>query len=392
MSLIIHLFNMTRFENEALIDTYNGDVADLQIVSRLDEPHQLSIEITSHFSRYQELLTRKDFGIRIEQGNQDMLFVFYRRRAHDTHKVVLTMLSYSHLLMQTKLDNIARELRNYSLATLLGELDSDIVFTPISGDRNIELTTGAQDNLKLLTEAVKYTNFFSWVDGGLIDQGGQLRPNIIYGDFRNSRDYFNTTGDLRLKPVRVTNLTTTDNIYDAELTFLESASVYDGSEGFSLLFPYVDVGTGFSQSTSPRLRRTDYFFVNSDFPIVKLTNNQGLDYYCIRNPFTKGADTVRVYEYEEPSNTQDDQGNFTTQTEVSEEVLYRRAVSYIQASQSQSILSTNLNLKQFTLAGTVADVEYKENINDYDNTTIYTQDYSGTYLLDNLTFNFNDFA
>ena len=390
--MIIHLFNLATFENTALIDHINGDVGSLYIMLNLRAPHQLNITINSKFSRINDVIRRNDFGIRIQESNQDLLFIFESREVKDDYTVELKMLSYSYKLQLKRLDNMDRDLRGYSLATFLGELDQEFEFEPISGDRDIQLITGAENDLKLLTEAITYPEFWDWTDGGLVNVGGQLKPSILYGDFRKGVAYFDSTGDARLAPQRFSNITTTDNINSSD-TFLTSASVKDGGVGYRFIFPYVNNGQGFAQSTSIRLTRNNYSFINPQFPVVKFTSPITLqDYYCVVNPFSQTNDNMKVYDLQEPSNTEDQSGENTTTVDITEEVLYRRTISYIQSLQSKPVLEVVPQFKNIVLAGATAVVKYTQELKGYDGSILYSQCFDGDYILDNLQYNLSDFV
>lgn len=390
--MILHLFDLANFRNTAIIDHRNGDVDRLYIKSSKNEPAQMRITINSSFSRFANILTNKDFGIRYTDGDHDMLFVFRKRTLTDKHQIQLEMLSYVYTLASSPLYNVGRTLRDYSLATFLSELDSEIVFTPLGTDRDINILTGAEDNLKLLTDSVNYSEFFDWVDAGLTTVGGQLRPNIVYGDFRYVVDYYNTSSDLRFKPIDIDNITTTDNIYSDKIQ-LENAEITDSKEDISLVFPYVNNGTGYSSSTSIRLTSTLASYIRPDFPVEPITSPiTGETIYCVRNPFAKATNNMKVYEYEEASNTQDSSGTFDTTIEITEEVLYKRTVAYIQSLGTQSVLKVQPTFKSFVLAGTQVNVDYLEKITGYDGAEIYTQQYKGSYSLDDVELDISSFA
>lgn len=391
--MLVHLFDIVNFRNIAQIDHRNGDIDSMYIKLNKRAPHQLNIVINSSFPRFKELLEREDFGIRVQEANQDILFIFRKRTLTDRHQVELTMPSYSYFLATTPLNNLSRVLRNYSLATFLSDLDSSFVFTAIGADRNVDITTGSKDNLLNLTDAVTYPEFFDWVDAGLKDVGGNLKPEIVYGDFRDIESYYNSTSDQRFKPINIRNLTTTDNLNDEDTLFLENVEITSSQEVPQYIFPYVNNGLGFTEANSVQLRSDSYSFINEQFPIQKFTSSvSGKDYYCVINPFASATNKFKVYEYEMPSNTQDVNATFDTTIDISEEVLYRRCVSYIQTLKSQSTVKITPSFKKMIMAGTVAKVRFSQTIKGYDTKTIYTQDYSDDYILDNIEFDLANFA
>lgn len=390
--MILHLFNIDRFANDCLIDHKNGDVESIYIKSSKNMPNQMKIKINSSFSRFNDILIYKDFGIRFQDGNHDQLFIFKSRELVDKHQVELEMLSYSYKLGATNLYNIGRSLSNYSLGTFLADLDEEFTFTPIGSDVTIDIATGASDNLALLTESVNYKDFFEWVDAGLTTVGSDLNPTIVYGNFKNIETYYNTSGDERFAPLDLSNVTSTDNIYSNKI-FLENAVKRDGGRNYSLIFPYVNNGTGYSDSTSVKLTSTTASYIDPQFPVVEITSPVTNEiFYCIRNPFVPADDTMKVYEYEIASNIQDQAGNFTTDIDISEEMLYNRAVSYVQSMKSNAIIDIQPTFKSFVLAGTKAKVQYLNKIKKYDGSLIYTQDFSGDYILDDIELDINSFA
>jgi hypothetical protein len=391
--MLIHLFNLSAFKNDCLIDQLNGDVGYIAIRSNKRAPNILKIAINTCFARYNDIATKQDFGIRVQDVDQDMLFVFRDRTIDDDGVVTLEMPSYVYTLLTTPLNNISRVLTNYSLATFLNELDSTFVFTPIGADRDINIVTGANDNLELLTEAVTYGDFFDWVDAGLKLVGSDLKPNIVYGDFRDIESYYNTSSDARFTPIVYNTVSLVDNIYDDTQLHFEDVEVNTAKESAQYIFPYVNTGMDFTQATTIKLRKTNYSFVNPQFPIVKQTSSiSGEDYYCIINPFAPANNKFKVYEYEYPANTQNTAGNFDTVPEITEEVLYKRAVAYIQSLKTNTTLTINPTYKKLVLAGTKAKVSYKRVIKGYDGQPLYTQDFSGDYILDNIDLDVNSFA
>jgi hypothetical protein len=142
-----------------------------------------------------------------------------------------------------------------------------------------------------------------------------------------------------------------------------------------------------------RLRSDSYSFINPQFPVVEFTSSVSQKpYYCIVNPFAGATNKFKVYEYEMPSNTQDINAVFDTNFEVSEEELYKRAIAYIQSLKSESTINITPSFKKLVMAGTLAKVRYTTTIRGYDTETIYTQDYSGDYILDNIEFDLANFA
>jgi hypothetical protein len=266
----------------------------------------------------------------------------------------------------------------------LSELTSEFDFIPISGNRNIELKCGNEDNLKLLHEAVTYAQGYEWVDLGVTEVAGTLRPVIAYGDFSKIDDYYNTTNDQRLRPVYINSKRQFDNLFDDDIIAIDSVEELDSTQGFSLVYPFANTGTNSSDNTAVVLRKTTYNFVNKQFPIVAKTSSiTGETLYYVRNPFTRVDDEeIKVYEYQDASTTQTESGVFNTQVEITEEVLYKRTVAYIQAMQSQPTLSINPTYKRLIMPGTKAIVDYTQDIKDYSGQVIYTQEYKGSFIFD----------
>ena len=93
-----------------------------------------------------------------------------------------------------------------------------------------------------------------------------------------------------------------------------------------------------------------------------------------------------------PSNTQDENGVFDTDFNISVESLYKRTISYIQSLQSESSVKITPSFKKLIMARTLAKVNYVRTIKGYDNKEIYTQNFTGDYALDIIEFDLSNFA
>lgn len=382
----IHLCNPRTWERLAIIDQNKGDLANFIMKLGKNKWYQLEMIITAEFSRYDYVKDSNDFGVRIETENLDLGFVFYKKEILNHNRIKCNLFGSSYRLYTTLLSNKDR-VYNGSLATFLGQLSTDYVFTPIGSDIDTIITTGVLDNFELLKESIMYKENFEFIEIGLKDTGGgNYKPEILYGDFSQIESYYNTTSDERVKPLKVSNIIPTDNS-DSDLAFLDSYSISQPNEPFTLLYAFSQTGQGASANSRVELTNANASYINPQFPLVANTSGvTGDTTYYVRNPYAVNyEEKIRVYSPLESTISFDETGQTIITDQISPEKLYKKAVAYIQAYSGQGVVKTELAFKKLVLPGTLAKVNFKETYKKDDGTT-RIEEINTNVILDDLYF------
>jgi hypothetical protein len=371
----------------AIINFAQGDIINCQLRMVCNMPHQLVIVFSSNFARWDILRSQKNWGIRLETETLDLAFVPIRSQVQTNGLLEFNLYSSSYLLSNEYLDNTDRFIDG-DLATFLNQLSSNFTYTSTTASRDIKLSTGTYDNLELLTKSINYPDFYEWVDGGLKDTGGgTLKTDILYGNLGISDQYFDGSSDERLKPVTMNNFSnvytdSTDNFY------LSDFNIVQPNEGFTLLYPYVVNNQASSENSRIELTDPTASYINPQFPLVKrISPITGKVTYYIRNPYQVNyRERIKSYDVIQTANAFDENETQVINQEITEEILYRKAVSYIQATSSDSVLTINPIFKKIILPGTIAKVDFTQTIKNLDDSIASQVKIQENKKLDNLTF------
>jgi hypothetical protein len=369
----------------APINLQKGDVVLCEFEHKKNQYNQMNITFTPEFSRFQQIRNSKNWGVRLQTESQDLGFVYYDGAERPFGVLECKLMSGAYLLQGAFLDNKDRYYEG-SLATFLSQLSSDFNFTPISGDKQIKLVTGALDALTTMDEAIKYPDFYEWIDAGITGDG---KVDIVYGDFRKIEDYYLAEDDERFKPVRISNYSNLDNSNDNSIIYIEDYKISKQYERPTLLYPYVNNGTGSAPNTRTELTTTNPSWLNPNFPIVeRISPITNIVTRYIRNPFADNyRERVQVYVLNNTSNTEDVDGNVDVQNQVSEELMYRRAIWYIQAMNNFDTYNINPIIKKIILAGTLAKMDFVSNTIKLDGSTYNNVSIIDNKIVDNLNYN-----
>jgi hypothetical protein len=375
----------------APIDLKTGDITSCEFEHRKNQFNQMNITFSPDFSRYQDITKGKTWGVRLQTDTLDLGFIYYDAIVRPFGLYECKLMSGAYLIQSEFIDNKDR-FYSGSLASFLGELTSGAVFTPLGVDTNIEIVTGVLNQLELLDEAIRYPDFFEWVDAGLYDTGGGvMKPEIIYGDFRQIQSYYETSNDERYKPVQVNNFSSIDNTEDTSIVYVEEYKISRQYERPTLLYPYVDNGTGSAQNTRTELTQTNPSWLIPPFEIVeRVSPITGQITRYVRNPFTQNyRERIQVYVIDNTSNTEDSNGSTQVNNEVSEQLLYRRAIWYLSAMSNEDTYSIKPIIKKIILAGTLAKMDFVSNTTGQDDSQKTNISITDNRIFDNLTYNLN---
>lgn len=369
----------------APIDMEKGDITVCEFEHRKNQYNQMNITFTPEFSRYQDILSTKDWGVLLETDTLRLGFVYYDATERPYGLFECKLMSGAYLLQGEYLDNKDRYYEG-SLATFLQDLSTSFNFTAISGDQEIKIVTGALNTLETMDEAIKYPDFYEWVDAGITDDG---KVDIVYGNFRLVENYYNTSSDARFEPVFINNYSNIDNNQDASIIYVEDYKVSKQFERPTLLYPYVNNGTGSAENTRTEITSTNPPWLIPEFPIVeRISPITGQLTRYIRNPFADNyRERVQVYVLNNTSNTEDQAGNTEVGTEISEELLYRRAVWYITAINNFDTYNINPVIKKIVLAGNLAKMDFISKTKRLDGSTYSNNQVTDNKIIDNLTYN-----
>lgn len=348
------------------ISLANKDVLDVNIKLDLNSPHQMQLLVNPNMPFWEEFANNPLYGIRYRTDTLDIVYIKKNPTILMYGETEINLFSTSY-----KLKTVQRDLRDLlykgDLATFLGKFPSEFVFTPISSSTNIIIDTGVLDNLELLSGAVGYPEQFGWRENGLVDVGGGvLKTEILYGHFGDDiTSYYNTSSDDRAKPLRTYTFTSSPND-DLDVAPIKSLERRQTGEVYTHIYPVGDTGGGANQSTSIRLTNPLASYIDPQYPLVPLYNaERGQNDYYVLNPNASWpVPRVLDYPYTYSVNKFDSSGNAELTVAQREELLYRAAVSYIQALQVESYFEVDVELKKAVLPGNHIDIRYRSTNQD----------------------------
>ena len=368
MTLIEAYNPITQFQNLAFLDLLNGDVVEWDYSLKLGELHQLVIKISPQFSRYEDIKTSVNIGIRLQTDTLDLAFVYFDRTELEFGVIELTLLSASYKLEHLPLV-YKNDFYSGSLQTLLDTFDG-YEFISIASDVNIVIpSTGGLTNLEVVKEAIAYPFFYSWLEIGIKETAGVFKTQILYGDFRNVESFYNANPATytQLKPVTVRQLNLVDND-DVNSAVLISYAIQENTLKFNHVYAYNDTSGGSSPNTIIELQ-PNASYVDPQYPVVTI---QGVNYIQIPE-VPNYPIKIKVYPVIEPANTEDSNGATQATPALGAEVVYRKAVSYIQSFKASKYFVFDIGLKKMTLPGVPQKVLFKNTTYRDDGTVLFQQ-------------------
>jgi hypothetical protein len=375
MNLIDGYDPQTQFNNLAFLDLKNGDVIEWEYQFNLGKPHQLVATISPQFSRYQDIKTRTDIGVRLQTDSLDIAFVYFDREEMDYGAIKLTLLSASYKLEHSPLE-YKNQFYSGSLETFL-QAFTDFEFIRIGDDVNVVIpSTGGLTNLEVVQEAISYPFFYNWLEIGIKEVAGVFKTMIVYGDLRNIEDFYNANASTypQLEPTNVRMLNDLDND-DLNTAILQSYKIVENTLKFNHVYAYNDNGGGSSPNTIIELE-PDADYVNPQYPVVTI---DGVNYVQVPEAPNYPI-KIKVYPVTEPANTEDNTGTQQTTTAISAEVAYRRTISYIQSFKASRYYRFEIGLKKLTLAGVPQKIRFKNTVYSDDGSILYQQDIDETVI------------
>lgn len=367
MTLIETYNSISQFKALAFFDLKNGDIIDWEYQFNLGKPHQLIVRIAPQFGKYNDVRTREDIGVRLQTDTLDLAFVYYDRTELEYGVIELKLLSSVYKLEYSPL-KYPNQFYSNSLEDFLAVF-TDCTFIRIGSDVETQLHTGQQNNFESIIEAISYPFFYNWLEIGIKETAGIFKTQIVYGDFRQIQAFYeaNSSTYPMLNPIRVLQYNFGDND-DVNTAFINSYKVSENTLKFNHVFVSNDSGTGSSANTAILLE-PEASYVDPQYPIVTI---EGVNYVQVpeapQNPIK-----IKVFSLQEPSNTENSSGTQETTTEITAEIAYRKAVSFIQAYKASKFYNFDLTLKKLTLPGVPQIVRFKHVVKQSDGTIAYTQ-------------------
>lgn len=368
MTLIETYNSISQFKALAFVDLKNGDVIDWEYQFNLGQPHQLIVRIAPQFAKYNDIRTREDIGIRLQTDTLDLAFVYFDRTELEYGVIELKLLSSAYKLEYSPL-KYPNQFYSDSLEDFLAVF-IDCTFIRIGADVETQLHTGQQNNYESIVEAISYPFFYNWLEIGIKETAGVFKTQIVYGDFRQIRAFYEANSSIypMLNPIRVLQYSFGDND-DVNTAFINSYKINENTLKFNHVFVGNDSGTGSSANTAILLE-PGASYVDPQYPIVTI---EGVNYVQVPES-NQNPTKIKVFSLQEPSNTENSSGTQVTNTEITAEIAYRKAVSFIQAYKASKFYNFDLTLKKLTLPGVPQIVRFKNVVKNSDGTIAYTQD------------------
>lgn len=388
---LINPYSSTVISDISSINLFNNgltyfDIEDMSI----NQPYLAIVKVNANFGYWEELRTQ-DLGFRIETDNINLAFVKVDRKMGDFGEQEIRLASASYNLKYS----YSYPDQNYSgsLATFLSNLNSNYVFTPVSGDRNIEIETGWFNDLELLTMALKKAKGWSWRDNGLVTSGGTTKPQILYGDFGAdiTNAYNADPTKTWAKPGYLSQFQKIDNWKTTDNASLNWIHENESGEYYTYIVSSYSID-GTNNPNSRVVLDPNLITQDGQFPIITVTKS-GQQFYAVQNPFVPFFPEKGLFEVmQSPVNAENQAGTQEVSSGLTPQKLYSETIAKIKAN----LVKTNLtfdekNLKEIILPGNDLFLSWKQVLTLKDGTTrelynIQNQRKS----LNNLKFNLNE--
>lgn len=342
----------------------NSDVVKWYYQMKLGEPHKLVIHFSPAFSAIDVVLSSTTFGVRMRTSNLNLAFVYFDRKII-AHGVVVVEFYSSVYKLNFEPLRYLNTFYSGSLQSFLGT-PFGFEFVPISGDRQIRVTTGALNNLEAVTEAISYPFYFTFLEAGIREISGVQKTVILFGDFRDVESFYTANSSLYpyLEPGTATNFLADSRQPGA--TYITDYEKIENTMKFNHVYAYVDSGTGQSPNSSIVLQ-AGASYVNPQYPVVTI---DGVNYVQVpQAPNTPVR--VKVYPVNEPSSTETAGGTPAVVPDISAEVAYSRTVRYIQSFGASFFWKFKVSNPYVKLPGVPLLVTCRETIKNPDGTVAF---------------------
>jgi hypothetical protein len=364
------------------------------IITQFDfgSPYELKLDINVNSPAWQFFQDSKDYGIRLKTNHLDLVFTLFDRKKviNGVQKLIFMSSSFKLKFSQPLIHDL---IYNGSGQQLVNRIDDNFVWTLVSGDRNINITTGLNNNLENLKQICDAAGTWTWLDGGIVEVNpGVFKTEILYGEL-NDIGKIRENSDPRFTPFRARKRNLLDNFLDLNECLIEYINENDSGEEFSHLFAIGDVGSGAALNDRIEFEESDISadWVNPQYPLVKVYNSflQKDDIFVFNSFNTLDHKAFATKSFSLLGNSQTIDLLTVITKEDGKKRIYNQAVSYIKENANKRNITCGVALKRLALPGTLIYVQYKETIRLSKIEKIVVNNIKQVYPLRGKTFDLN---
>jgi len=342
---IVDPFDATeKYNSLHTINTKSRGVTEINLVYNINSPNELNCIFNTNLPLDAYLrLKDSEFGIRIKKDDHDLLFVQDRssKKIDSQGQISVRFYSsiYKALYSEPTLIN-TQHINKSGLATI--NLIQGFEFILISQDVRISLTAGANNNLDIINDIRKASGAWSYFDTGLYPRGdGTFKNRIIIGNYNKINDYSGIDKRFQTETLIAKNI---QNIFSKNPVLLDVTRFYNGRQ-IKFVKAILETGGGAGTSNSGfSFTRTDYAFVDPDFPIVNING----EFYIKDNKYTGLEERFFIHVETLTANSDNGAGSQIYNVEDALRYLYRKAVYYFKTQQESLRIDCEMAIKKLT--------------------------------------------
>jgi len=353
--------------------------------SQTDSIYQAKIVISPEF-RFYDLIqndVNMQYGFRYQTSDVNIAFVIRDKKLLANGQMELKLKSSIDILNEST-SNPDFVSSNVLVSTVLATLDPRFIYTLISLDRNVILTTDLKNDYNVLKNIIEYADNWSFRENGLVSQGtGIWKTEIIIGNMQNDIEaYYNANPALRTesKPIRVTSNRKFSNPDDIDQVVAQDIEVNYASATPNRVYVFGDNNQGLTLNSRSSLNGS--IITRNDFPVSSVIKSNGRRYWFINNiNAPQGVIREKVLTYVNSTNELDVSNNSVIGENISPQKLYQFGCSYIQGLKYLPTIKIPVSMvRKFTLPGNIVYLKVKKTYEKQDGTYKTIVDYEGKYF------------
>lgn len=340
-----------------------GGFNNFELSMDINGAYELKTVLNTSSEIYDELRNNFDYGLIIETQDVTLGFIKARDPQFDGVKGVATITFYSSV-WKLKYSEPLQQNQTYngSAINFINSIDSEFVWLPISKDKNIVFSSGVASNFDMLKSVLDLSNWI-YRDNGMIFDGVNYKPSIVYGDPRDFDNYFGT--------IKANNTTSLDNPFDTDFILITDLKLNYSGEVFTHLRVFGDVGQGgASNNSAVSLSNPFASYINPEFPLVQINNKYYIQNTKIAsqrywNTYTTQVFTLTSNTYNPTANQVLDVNNPTETNQLlstsdAESYIYNKGVQFLKEHQEATNYTFSFAFKKILLPMQKISISYKE--------------------------------
>lgn len=355
---IVNPFDDTEQYNSLFtINTQSKGVTQAQLTYNTNQPNELTCKFNTNlpFDAY-NFIKNSDYGIRIKKDGHDLLFVQDKssKKVDSQGQIEVRFYSSIYKSLYAEPTLINQQFVNQSGIVTANRIQG-FEFILISNDVTLSLTTGVNQNLAIIDELRKSSGAWSYFDTGLYARGdGSYSNRILIGDYNNIESYGAIDTRFATERLETSNVR---SIFNSNPVLTNLQTFYNGRQ-IQFLYPILDTGQGGGSSNSaPVFERTNYTFVDPEFPLVEINGKiyiQDVNYTGLERRFFNYPVTLTA-------NSDDGAGAQIYNVNDALAYLYRKGVYYLKTQKESLRIDCEIAFRKLTFPKYL-DVNYSKTI------------------------------